>query len=63
METETKQCEWMCEDDDWNSWVGCSGDFIFNDDGPVANGFRFCPFCGLPLVEYYAVDVPPGGVQ
>ena len=25
--------------------------FEFNDGGPTANAFAFCPYCGRPLTE------------
>ena len=25
--------------------------FAFNDGGAEENGFKFCPYCGKPLVE------------
>lgn len=46
-------CVWT-EDED-GCWVAsCDpkrGLFVFDADGPVANRFRFCPYCGGPLSE------------
>lgn len=43
------KCEWTngedgpCESD-------CGYEFIFTDDGPEENGFKFCPKCGCEIV-------------
>lgn len=29
-----------------------TAEFEFADDGPKANGFKFCPYCGKKLVEH-----------
>lgn len=52
----SKQCEWSEEPDEglWNS--DCGNSFLFNDDGPIANGFKFCPYCGLALAESPAIS-------
>jgi len=48
-----KTCEWFAsgdeESDEWDS--SCGGGFTFYSDGPIANGVKFCPFCGHRLVE------------
>lgn len=43
-------CTWEPDDDGvWNT--SCGNAFVFNDDGPDANGFKFCPYCGKPLAQ------------
>lgn len=48
-----KPCTWA-EDSDgvWNASCPPVGDhsFCFTEDGPTENGFKFCPYCGKPLV-------------
>ena len=36
---------WSCDDMDT-----CEHAFVFNDGGPIENHFKFCPYCGNPLV-------------
>lgn len=47
-------CVWE-EDEDgiWAASCDPSGQnyFVFNEDGPEANRFEFCPYCGRPLIE------------
>jgi len=46
-------CTWA-EDSDgvWNASCPPVGDhsFCFTEAGPTENGFKFCPYCGKPLV-------------
>jgi len=42
-------CRW-CQDDDGTWQSGCGLLFCFDNDGPSENGFRFCPFCGRPML-------------
>ena len=42
-------CNWYQDDEAWKTT--CKNAFVFNDDGPSANGFAFCPYCGMPLNE------------
>lgn len=47
----THGCEWrrVWRDSD-ETWETCCGKvFAFTADGPRANGFRFCPYCGGKL--------------
>ena len=40
-------CSWHVEEDGCDIWrTGCGNAFVFNCDGPVENGFDFCPYCG-----------------
>jgi hypothetical protein len=41
-------CTWTEDCDYWEAT--CGGAFTFNDGGPTDNGFKFCPYCGKPLV-------------
>jgi hypothetical protein len=47
-----QKCQWI-EDDDGNWDTQCGDKFTFNDGGPVANGFRFCAYCGLRLEQVW----------
>ena len=42
-------CAWT-EDGDGSWWSACGDGFVFTDGGPQDNSFRFCCYCGLPLV-------------
>ena len=47
-------CTWTQNDDEDDSyWAAacCDHLFVFNDGGPVENGFRYCPYCGRELSE------------
>ena len=50
-----EKCYWRPESGDWvdeNCWdTGCDNNFIFNDGGPFANNFEYCPYCGKKLEE------------
>lgn len=48
-------CVWVDQDSHWYE-SACNNAFVFNDDGPTENGFKFCPYCGLPLVEQRSED-------
>jgi hypothetical protein len=49
----TKPCTWA-EDSDgvWNAACPPVGEhsFCFTDEGPTENGFKFCCYCGKPIV-------------
>ena len=50
-------CHWRPEDEDCQIFeTDCLNSFMFNDGGPVENGFRFCPYCGNKLIEDEWVD-------
>jgi hypothetical protein len=40
---------WWTRDDDGVWDTKCNNRFEFIEDGPDANGFRFCPYCGNRL--------------
>ena len=44
-----KECEWIDDDGTWES--KCGNAFTFNDNGPIYNGFKYCPYCGNKLKE------------
>ncbi len=48
-------CRWVGNADGfWNGfWLtGCKQVFSFMGAGsPIASGFKFCPYCGRPLLE------------
>lgn len=47
--TTKSSCKWEYDDDDF--WEASCGDaFMFADAGPFENNFKFCPYCGKPLV-------------
>lgn len=45
-------CEWTL--DAWingDSWdTSCAEKHLFSADGPKENGYKYCPYCGRPLV-------------
>lgn len=43
-------CNWQ-EDDEGIYETECGEMFEFTASGPDANGFVFCPYCGLELCE------------
>jgi hypothetical protein len=50
----TNLCPWGKDEDGiWHPLCDKDGEnqFRFTDEGPEANGFKFCPFCGRPMVE------------
>ena len=55
-----KFCEWgqYCFDDvDSSLWhTACHEAFCFTDEGPISNGFKFCPYCGKNMKESPFVD-------
>jgi hypothetical protein len=45
-------CHWYRQDIDDNTWdTTCRQSFCIEDDGPAANGFKFCCYCGGALIE------------
>jgi len=40
------RCSWYIEDGSDTWWTGCGESAVFYSDGPVENGFKFCPYCG-----------------
>ena len=43
-------CGWFIEDPDYGVWESdCGMEFMFNDDGPIENNFKYCPGCGKPI--------------
>ncbi len=43
-------CEWTLEESEYGAiWKTCGDDFVFIDDGPAENNFKFCPHCGRVL--------------
>ena len=50
MTTKKKICEWV-EDSDGTYQTTCGKEFQFIDSGCKENGFKFCCFCGKPLLE------------
>ena len=43
-------CTWT-QNEDGVYETNCDNMFVFNDGGPVENGFRYCPYCGRELSE------------
>jgi hypothetical protein len=43
-------CEWHDDGGCYTATCDPSTSFHFDDDGPLENGFKFCPYCGRPLV-------------
>lgn len=47
--TSLPECVWT--EDDAGCWsTACGRIFEFASEGPGRNGFKFCPWCGQPLV-------------
>lgn len=46
-------CQWAIDDVGGESLyeTQCGHAFEFNDEGCDENGFRWCPYCGKPIVE------------
>lgn len=44
------KCEWSRDPDDEQYETVCGHAFMFNDDGPLENGFKHCPYCGCEIV-------------
>lgn len=51
---EVVHAEWACVNESENVWMctgdnGCGGEMIILEQTPLANGFRFCPYCGAKM--------------
>ena len=48
-DTKTQACQWKyCESE--CSWdTQCDNKYLFMDDGPKENDYKFCPGCGKPV--------------
>lgn len=44
-------CQWFQEHDEGVWWTDCGNAFVFEDGGPIQNGFKFCGYCGKQLEE------------
>lgn len=62
--TETKSCLWSRNTDDDNCMyeTTCGNAFMFNDGTPKDNGFRYCCYCGNPMLVNHFTDEDPDGV-
>lgn len=51
-------CTWAIDDVGGESMfeTSCRNSFEFNDGGPLANGFKFCGYCGKPIVESHTSE-------
>ena len=56
--SETKdKCTWQPDEDGtWSSQCGLA--FVFNEQGPKENHFKFCPKCGKEIVELPLEEEP-----
>ncbi len=43
-------CKWVEVDEDGRWATDCDHEFEFTSDGPSENKFKWCPYCGKPLV-------------
>ena len=44
-------CKWTYDDSN-DSWdTECDEKFWFTTEGPIDNGFKYCPYCGKILIE------------
>ena len=49
-------CKWR-EDSSGDMWnTGCGQAFVFIDDGPKENGFKYCCYCGNVLRSVTALQ-------
>lgn len=51
---EGKQCHWVWEYEGYFD-TDCEKAFMFNEGGPEANNFVYCPYCGRKIVEVYEI--------
>lgn len=59
MATQPDVCVWTYDDDldGWGIWeTTCGQSTVFENGGPSENLYRFCPYCGKPLVESDKVE-------
>lgn len=50
-------CVWSRDGYDSDTWAtGCGHYFTVIDGTPTENQFRFCTFCGFPLLEMQEED-------
>lgn len=43
-------CKWEIYDIEMNAYeTGCHKTFVFENDGPEENRFKYCPYCGREL--------------
>ena len=51
-------CRWDVDpNDEQEVWQSeCGGAFQFTEDGPSDNGFKWCPYCGLWIMQARGVD-------
>ena len=55
------KCVWEADEDGiWHASCDHTNQnlYCFNEDGPDANGFSFCPFCGRHLLEVKPMPEP-----
>lgn len=56
-----KDCEWHLNEPDWDGWEpSCGNQMLCLDDGPLSNGYRFCPYCKGKIIERPADDNEEG---
>ena len=51
-------CTWEADEDGiWHAACDHTSQnlYCFTEGGPGDNGFKFCPFCGRPLVEVKSI--------
>ena len=46
-----KNCIWTEDMTDGYWETSCHGEFVFETEGPKANGMKFCCYCGKRLKE------------
>lgn len=45
-------CAWTFSNDEWEIWeTACGNSWHFEEGDPAHNHFKWCGFCGKPLVE------------
>ena len=53
--TDATTCEWS-ENSDGQWETSCDNMFEFNEGGPILNGFKFCPYCGVAMQAIYFME-------
>ena len=49
---ENKYCYWSRADEDSDCWeTSCDQAFCLDEGTPTENKFKYCSYCGKPLIE------------
>ena len=50
-------CWWKFDETTWSYDTTCDNKFQFDNGGVNENGFKFCPYCGKPILQPADVEV------